>query len=390
MGRPMPKVAFAASAALFFALIAFVGCGKDPRGGASRQKLLDPGALAPGASLILELQDQEAALKDGVGGFLSPIASDASALSPAKRKKPWTRAVAPAGIVRSGDTLAVAVNGRGLAFFDAGSAKPSFSIVSDPSLFEGRAVTAVYAAAGRVYVFLSANDTFGGAAPASALASIAPGETVFRVEEYPFASRYPAPWDAVSWGLGQDGLIRVQLRRPIKGIEEKEDAGEDAYLEIGPGGSWKPVGQGEFLLGWEPSAGSRLPPALAGLYDPALAAARYGSAFAASSPNVIMDLREAPGFAGRAYVLSGERDSFLSARVSGWSDGSVSAAIHPDGSLRLREGQSGPVISAAFPALPPTFDYGDVAAAGDWVLASWAETVFPEIGRSGLALYRRK
>jgi hypothetical protein len=41
------------------------------------------------------------------------------------------------------------------------------------------------------------------------------------------------------------------------------------------------------------------------------------------------------------------------------------------------------------PALPASFDYGECAAIGEFILAAWAESVFPDIGRAGLSIYRR-
>jgi hypothetical protein len=360
------------------AMVALLGCrAKAPGGGETTT--FARGKIEKGIPLVLELS------RSGAAAFTRADAP--ASLSPAAEKAPWTAARAPRGFVRAGGSLLGALNACGAVVISSeGSGELSFDFIEGIESFKGRTVSSVWVRDGRAFVFLAANDAFGPAAAAPLLLSFAPGETAFRAEEFPFAAAYPPPWKAVSADPSGTSSLRMQLvKEPLAG----ESEAEEAYVEIGPNGAWKEISSREYLSAWIPLPAEKIPAEAASLPDPALVLARY--ARGKDDAFVAFSLRAGPSFAPRCYGLSGQPDALFTADAWGWMDETLALASHPDGSLRYRarSGAAGSPTLAALPALPANFDYGECAAVGDIIVVSWAESVYPDIGRAGICALRR-
>jgi|GEM_PF-2191596 len=329
--------------------------------------------LEKGRSACLSLE----AKMESEGALFTKLAGDPAS---ARVRSPWTDARALRGFALCGDYLCGAVNAYGAALFrDLGDRGLSISGAVHPD-FKGRTVTAVFARSGRFYVFLSSNDTFRTAAGGARLLSMAPAEGAFRREPLSFESEYPpAEWNPIALEpLGEGTCILHLVRQPDAG-----DA-EEAYLELGEDGDYRNVDRRSLEDVWNPPPSSELPAALQALIQPGLALARYGLAPAEAS--VFIVLRVETDFAARPFLAHGRVDAAASAELYVFAAAGKAVALYPGGELGLGLGlQAG---AMRLPALPATFDYGECAIVGNWVIGAWTENVYPEIGAAGISVLR--
>jgi hypothetical protein len=372
------------SAFIIAFMAAVLGCrAKAPVG--VEPRVFTGGKIEKGAPVLLELS------RKGAAAFV--LVGDPAALAPSVEsavgngRSPWTAARALRGFVPVGAGLLGALNGVGAVVIGSeGSGTLTLSFIEDAETFKGRTVSSVWVRDGRAFFFLAANDAFGPAADAPILLSIGTGEKSFKVEPFPFAAAFPLPWKAVSADPSGLPYLRMQLvREPLPGGKEAEEA----CVEIGPTGAWKEISSHEYLAAWNPLPAQKVPVPAASLVDPALVLARY--AREADEAFVALNFRAGPSFASRCYGLSGQPDALFTADAWGWMDDGIAVAAHPDGSLRYRvRGKSAESPSRlSLPALPGNFDYGECAAIGDIIVVSWAESVYPDIGRTGICAIRR-
>ncbi len=318
------------------------------------------------------------------GPLLSPLAGGSPMEAPSRREA-WTAAVHARGFARVGDRLACAVNGVGFVWFATAADEGMTALVArDPAAFGGRTITSVWTDGVRAYAFLAANDAFGPAAASSRLVSIAPGETTFRDEPFPFADAYPPPWKVVSAHPALPESIRYQLiREPAEG----EDSAEEAYVETRGSGGWKRISSAAYLSAWNPASIDGAPAAAIGLAEPAPILARYGRDEAEAF--LALNLRKEPFFGLDCYALAGDPGALFTADAWAWIDSGIAIAAYPDGTLRFRnEDRVGNIKSAKLPALPPSIDYGECAALENVAFVAWAENVYPDTLRAGITVSR--
>lgn len=356
------------------------GSGASAPAAGPRSAVFSRGCLAlpsGGASLLLEFR------QDG-SGAVRPVVSDPAGLSASSSRLPWVFAPSASFLSAQGGRVFAAVNRRGvLALEEGGEGVLRWSFASDARLFGSRSVVCAWWRAGRYHVFLAANPDFDESPADPLLVSLAPGEGRFRVEAAvdPAAFR---PGETLRYFCPVDAdTAFAQLART------EGDRLETAYLRVSLSDSRaERIPKAAYLEGFSIAPASSLPPDALAICDPGLARARYADApgGAAGDSFVYAWYGSSSRPEERAYALSGRQDSEWSVSLSAWEDSGRTLVLYPDGSLRLAAPEG--VREARLPALPFSFDYEKAALAGALAAASWAESVYPEVGRAGLALYR--
>jgi hypothetical protein len=328
---------------------------------------------AKAGALLLSLE------KDG-SGLAELKAVNAAELSPAPKRLPWALAPSFGFLSVAQGRVFAAINRAGVLILEeGGKGSLRWTLARDPELFGSRSVVSAWCRQGRYYLFLARSDAFEGGAADSRLISIAPQEFRFRVGTAVDPSAF-LPGEELAYFNPIDSDYALAQLRKTEG--EKT---EIAYLRVAlDDGRAERVSKAVYLAGFNFSRAAELAPGLSALCDPLQALERYpehGSDFF-----VYLWSGSTSRVEERAYALSGSQDSEWSATLSAWEDGPSMAVLYPDGRLKLSRG--GASEEARLPALPYAFDYDRVALAGGLAAASWSESVYPDTGRAGLALYR--
>lgn len=304
-----------------------------------------------------------------------------SELEPAARRVPWPLAPAPSFLSAESGRIYVAINRGGVLILEGAGAKGArWTFVRDPAAFGSRSVVSAWCRQGRYYVFLARSTAFEEGAADPLMVSVAPDETRFRAERAVDPAAIRAGEELIYFSpVGPDTAL-AQLSKT------EGDKTSIAYLRVAlADGKAERISKAAYLAGFGFGRADDLGPGLKELCDPALAKARYPKG--GSDAFVFVWSGSSSRVEEKAYALSGSQDAELSVSLSAWEDGSSRAVLYPDGRLVLSE-KGNAVVESPLPALPYAFDYDKIAMAGGTVAASWSESVYPDTGRSGLAIAR--
>jgi hypothetical protein len=337
--------------------------------------------VKPGESVFFQFPQDSAKEPD-----FAPI-PDPGTMEPALYRLPWPLMPYVSYAVASDGVLYAAINRIGvLIIVQRDSGTPRWALIRDNRIFSNRSIGSAWVYMGRFYVFVSRNSAYEEGSAESAIVSIEAGENSFRREPL-VAPSVLRSGERVTYYVPVDG--ESAFAQVSRDLDERTESG---YLRAALGkDTAERVGQNAYLSAVEPSKRSAIDSRLVALCDPKLASARYLSGLNASQDDFAVFLQSLAADRPQedTYVLTGSSDSLWGAYLYSWEDATGLAVLYPDGRLRLGS-KDGSVSDVSLPALPGTFDYERVAFSGDLVLVTWAESVWPEKGRSGFALYLRR
>jgi hypothetical protein len=367
---------------------AFFGCAKkpeprlpSPEPTASPQG--GPQSLSLGAGVsLLEITSQP-----GADNALTEAKADG--LKPSASTVPWQESNNVAGIEALEGAVYAVINRYGLIEIRQKGDSATYDTLPDPH-FQGRTALSVFSERGKLYAFLAPEDPFDDKSDAAVLLSFSPETRAFTEEKLAFRQSYGDEWKILycaPMDLSDSFALLVQLNhKEGKNIEE-------GYLRLDPEtGSFIPLKRSAYLKALDPRRGKPAEP-LGLLVDAPKAISRYLNPQdeKATPYSVVLQSRGSAWAAKRGYLLKGDGSEEWSAEIYGWQGNAEAIALNPDGSFRyarLRAGGAWSQEAGNFPGLPPTFDYSYAVISGGLAIGAWAETIFPNVGQSGLAIAR--
>jgi hypothetical protein len=374
--------------------VAFVACGKRP---APRfnQTPPRPAATPTSRPALIDLGSKDSGLFEltEAAASISPVSGTGPGMSPSAALSSWQRSFFVAGVESLGDSLYAVVNRLGVVEIQARGASVQARVFR-AARFADLVVLSVFSRSGKLYAFLTPEDPFAEGTPAAGLVSFDPQTGNFAEESLAFRQSYGDEWKILYCAPLGDGSESDKGELLVQ-LNHKEGRNmEEGYLRLNLGsGAFIPMKRSAYLAALEPRR-IKLGPPLADLVRANEAIARYLTpARQKNTPySVILQARGVGWPARKGYLLAGDGSEEWSAEINSWQSETEALALYPDGRLRFsnrvkatqewREGVT------SFPSLPATFDYSFVASSGRLVVGAWSESVFPNVGRTGLAFVR--
>lgn len=357
-----------AVAAACLALLVLAGCGRAGAGrAAAGQPSADPNAR------FYQLDD----------GAFDPVAGPWAFAR--REMRPWTVQERIADLAFVGDTLWLAVNGRGLAAVAPGD-PPSFAARYDEWLFPQRTITTLVARGGSLVCHLYYNATLNTAPRESLKAegisflSFETGLENYAVLLPPFQRANPG-WEAVGVAplAGGDFLVEWKLAA---------DETSFAWTRFAPSTRTEaPSTRAAYqqALAYrsadDPAAVSR---GVRLLFDACLADLAAGGVRPGSAVSVIFVVRERTEALKRSF-RAGIGDAFVTVPV--FLEADAGRALLPGGRV-LALAADGSRTTLELPALPAGFRYTDLVRSAEHLAAPWEEVRFTDVGASGILFYR--
>ena len=304
---------------------------------------------------------------------------------------PWTVQTRVADMVRQGSRVFLAVNGHGIAqcVLLEDTAKPVFTYHYEPIVFRFRTITLLLPYQGTILCHLYFNRTLNTAKDRDltvqgvSFLRFLPAEETFRFVILPFQKRNP-DWEAPAVVPIGEGQFYVQWKYTDDRVSRFEYTQFDVASE-----SEEPGSEQQFrrAFRFQDSAEPRIQGSLGDLLE-STAAVLWKQ-----SPRVAIHylVRSTTDGITRRYThgVSGSDASVLDAIVSVpvYGDAGSYYALLPDGTLVWsREQGGGGVLS--LPSLPASFSYTNLVKKDTFIIASWEESVFYNVGRAGIFVGR--
>lgn len=313
-------------------------------------------------------------------GAFQRVAGPGSA--PTVAELPWTIQSRVADMAFLGDTLYCAVNGTGLAAigFDA-AGTPVFAYHADPLIFAHRTITTLVPRQGTLAVHLYFNALLNDARqrelPISGISivSFLPAQKDFSFLIPPFQKKNP-DWEAVGfapesenqfdfeWKYTDAAETRFAYTRYHADTQAEESATRETYLAA---------------LGVPSISGARVPSDLGEFFE----MCRRFMPKLADGASLQFALRSRENPVRRSYRSQPVSDSAVMIPV--FEEESTRFALIPGGRVIASTASSAPIN---LPGLPRAFRYTDFVKDGDFLVVTWEEVSFTNVGRAGLLLYR--
>lgn len=340
--------------------------------------------LASCAAPAAEAPKAAPATAFGVSGQTTFWLDDSQALSPLPDKAPESVDYLPfplrasvAGLASSGRKTLIALNRVGFAVLVESEDSSSFSLATypRPELFADRSVGAAFSDEGRFLVNLYHHPFFETAPerdPVSILVELKPDGKASRVD-LAIDRRMDKGWQL---------FALVPLAREWLGVrtrEESEDRTNVAYLAYDPAKDQiRALEQGDFESALRPGSIADAPAALRAI----AASGAFGK-----GPLFV----EAASLSGKSAwtdaLAMGEAETGDEAYLYATIDGDSCVAVS-----RLGKGVSaeGTTLGAIFTIALPSSDarVTGIAMAGALLVASWEESDYPDLGRTGIAVMK--
>jgi hypothetical protein len=355
------RSAGAAAAVALVTLATLVSC--QGRGAASP-------AAAPGGSWY-QLES----------GIFQPVAGPAAAVVVAR--KPWTVQSRVADMAWLGETLYLAVNGGGLAEAVIGvDGSAGFVYHLDALIFAHRTVTAIVPRQGTLVAHLYFNALLNDAQQKDltlagvSLVSYLPGKSDFSFLIPPFQRKNP-DWEAVGfapesqdsfameWKFTDAAETRFAYTRFHPDTKAEETVSRDAFLAA---------------LGVPSTSGPAVPSDLSAFFD----ACKAGIPSLSAGSALQFSLRSRENPVRTNYRSEPESESALS--ISVFEAQGERYALLPSGQVLVAA--LGARHTIDLPALPEEFRYTDIIKASGFLVVSWEEVSFTDVGRAGILVFR--
>jgi hypothetical protein len=281
-----------------------------------------------------------------------------------------------------GESVICAVNGSGLASMEIdASGAPSFAYHYDPLIFAHRTITTLVPRQGGCMVHLYFNALLNNVLPREltirgiSLVSYIPAQENYVFLIPPFQRRNPE-WEAVGftalsadefafeWKYTDATETRFAYTRFRAETREERDDTRESYL---------------LSLGVPALTGPEVPAVLA----PFFAACLAGIHAPQERATVHFAIRSRDSPVRRFFRSENGGDSLVFVPV--FEDAGIRIALLPGGRA-LRASSDGRSVARALPALPESCRYTDILLKGKFLIVSWEETAFTDVGCAGLLL----
>lgn len=300
--------------------------------------------------------------------------------------RPWTVQGRVADMAFMTGALYCGINGSGIAAVTLGpDGTPAFTYHLDSLIFAHRTITTLIPRPGALTVHLYYNALLNDAPQQDltltgiSLVSFLPAKADFAFLVPPFQRKNPeyeavgfAPITenrfAFEWKFTDPGETRFAYTRfDADTLAEAKETREGYLGALGV-----------------PSIGGNAVPAELGAF---FALCKGALAPTPTGTSLQFVLRSHTGAVRRVFRSAAESDAAVVIPV--FDAGSARLALLPGGRvLSAPAGAGGSPRTVNLPALPGGFRYGDIVKSGDWLVVTWEESRFTDVGRAGIVLVR--